>query len=352
MSAYSFSFAGVTSACGRRWEKATALGPGPAALPLLRRAGKVDADGSIALLARCTFDADGALTRMCPTLIVAIADGVGCATLDVLLARAGKRRKHPARRKGVKLPCTSVFHSATTDSPSTRASRANRMCKKCYAHTLCAERAGWPLTKQLAGRVAEPAGSAFLALSAPGCRAKLVNEAAGPHDLSCALVMESAPGADAWRALPCAETLCQIWRSRARDAICNVLPKVIEAGWAPLVTARSLFSGPHLYQCQDVLLLGSMVTACRATVVVNTATPTGNGPADQMTWAELERAVASGAIYGNTTNAAPPFQMMVAAAGCGTHLKHLTLSGPGNNYTVPAALIEIVDGRVRRECNE
>lgn len=341
MSAYSFSFAGATSACGPRWEKATSIGAGTATLPLIRRSGNVDVEASLALIARCAFDADGALTRMCPTLIVAITSGVGCAVLDVLLARAGKRRKQPTRRKGVKLPCTSVFHSATTDSASTTASRANNMCKACFHYTLCAERAAWPRTRDLANRVTEPAASAFCALATPGCRAKIVSAAAGPHDLCYALVMHKMPSADAWRALPCANTINRIRRSRAKDDICNVLTEVVEIGWAPLVSARPLFSGPDLYQCQNVLLLGSMVAVCRTTVVVHTAAVTGTGPVDQMTWAELQRAVAGGVVHGCNDNAAPPFQMLVAAAAC---FVNVTLCGPGNDYTVPPALIKTVCG--------
>jgi hypothetical protein len=215
------------------------------------------------------------------------------------------------------------------------------MCKACFHYTLCAERAAWPLVRELAHRVTEPAASAFCALAAPGCRAKIVSAAAGPHDLCYALVVNNKPSADAWRALPCANTINRIHRSRAKDDICNILAKVVEVGWAPLVSARPRFSGPDLYQCQNVLLLGSMVAVCRTTVVVHTETTTGKGPVDQMTWAELQRAVAGGVVYGHNDTAAPPFQMLVAAAAC---FANITLCGPTNQCVVPPALIETVGG--------
>jgi hypothetical protein len=140
-------------------------------------------------------------------------------------------------------------------------------------------------------------------------------------------------------------TIHQIQRSLAKESIKDILPRVVDAGWAPFVYRRSLFSGPDLYHCQDVLLLGSMVAACRATIVVHTentdAENTGVGPVDQMTWAELHRAVATGTVYGDLNNAAPPFQMLVAAAAC---FENITLHGPANLCTVPPALIKIVKG--------
>lgn len=157
----------------------------------------------------------------------------------------------------------------------------------------------------LSDRVTEPAASAFKALMTEGCRAQIVSAAAGPHDLSYAMVLNGKPGADAWRALPCTPTLARIERSTEKDQIKRVLPAVIDIGWAQFAHCRTVFTGPDLYQVDGVLLLGTMVDACKAQVQVNTNVAVPN----TMTWTELGRAVKSGAVEGRLDDAAPPFRL-------------------------------------------
>lgn len=343
MSAYSFTFAGATVQCGRRWTKPARVGPGMGALPMLRRSGNIDVESSVALLAMCVFDPDGSLTRMCPTLIVALAAGVGASVFDPLLARAGMHRTHAPRHRGATTPCTSVFHSSMTEPSFTVGSRANHMCKPCFRFTLCAEQAAWPLVRQMESRVGEPLSSALRALAVPGCRATIVAAAAGDHDLCYSLVLKTLP-ADAWRALPCAETLHRILRSKLKDDILSAIPTLVDIGWVPLKSTRATFGGPDVYFCQNTLVLGSVIATCRLTLTIHTAGCVGTGPVDKMSWAELAHAAKCGTIYGVLDGASPPFRLLVASAA---HFANVTLHGPSDHTAIPLALMELVNGPTR-----
>lgn len=346
MSAYSFSFAGAKSVCGKQWARATVVGRGEGVLPLLRRSGNVDAAGAVALMAHSRFDADGRLERMDPALIVALTRGVGETVTDELLARAGATRKRAKPQKTGGAQCSSAYHRHNTDPQTTPASRAHKMCSTCYRHERIATSAAWPLVARLDGRVSNKARDAFAALHAPGCRGRIVAAAAGGHDLAFAWALKGNLTANAWQALPCTQTLVTIERSRAKEHILEALPEVIATGWAqcePFARARKLFRGPDLYHDKKTLLLGTAVATCRRTVTIHTAGTTGAGPVDKATWAELERAAEQGAVHGTLKGAAAPFLALVAAAD---YFPNITVVGPTQPLELPALLVSLVTGHV------